>query len=89
MSPEVLDASSTEERAMAPQTTEASAVVAHRLLNSSAVVWMGITTLQAHWDGMPSLQRAHLLERMLAHASVIDDRLKDLTWGRASPDVPF
>ena len=67
---------------------EGSAVTAHGLLNSSAVVSMGITTLQAHWDGMPDPERAHLLQRMLAHASFLDDRLKGLTQGRLSIGAP-
>jgi diguanylate cyclase (GGDEF)-like protein len=67
---------------------ESSAVTAHGLLNSSAVVAMGITTLQAHWDGMEGPERAHLLQRMLAHASFVDDRLKGLTQGRLSLATP-
>jgi hypothetical protein len=83
------DASRAERGVSAPeqaplQTAETSAVTAHRLLNSSAVVSMGITTLQAHWDGMLVPERVHLLQRMLTHAAVIDDRLKDLTRGRPS-----
>jgi hypothetical protein len=52
------------------RAAEASAVTAHGLLNSSAVVSMGITTLQAHWDGMKSAEREHLLGRMFTHAAV-------------------
>jgi GGDEF domain-containing protein len=63
---------------------EAAAVTAHGLLNSSAVVAMGITTLQAHWDSMPTAERLHLLQRMLSHASFVDERLKSLTQGRLS-----
>jgi len=63
---------------------DAVAVTAHGLLNSSAVVAMGITTLQAHWDTMPAPERAHLLQRMLSHASFVDERLKGLTQGRLS-----
>jgi len=63
---------------------DAAAVTAHGLLNSSAVVAMGITTLQAHWDTMPAPERAHLLQRMLSHASFVDERLKGLTQGRLS-----
>jgi diguanylate cyclase (GGDEF)-like protein len=70
------------------ERAEASAITAHGLLNSSAVVSMGITTLQAHWDKMPGPERLHLLQRMLAHASFLDDRLKGLTQGRLSIDVP-
>jgi diguanylate cyclase (GGDEF)-like protein len=61
---------------------EAAAVTAHGLLNSSAVVSMGITTLQLHWDTLSGPDRAHLLQRMLSHASFVDERLKGLTQGR-------
>lgn len=61
-----------------------SAVAAHVLLNDSAVVSMGIATLQAHWNDLSSADRAHLLERMLNHASSIDGRLKDMTQGHLS-----
>jgi hypothetical protein len=63
---------------------EAAAVTAHGLLSSSAVVAMGIATLQAHWDAMPAAERLHLLKRMLSHASFVDERLKSLTQGRLS-----
>jgi diguanylate cyclase (GGDEF)-like protein len=73
------------------ESDEASAVTAHGLLNSAAVVSMGITTLQTHWNGISGPERMHLLQRMLAHASFLDDRLKGLTQGRlslgASPSV--
>ncbi|MCU1450681.1 MAG: diguanylate cyclase/phosphodiesterase & domain with sensor(s) [Acidimicrobiales bacterium] len=59
-----------------------AAVAAHGLLNDSAVVSMGITTLQTHWNDLPAPDRMHLLERMLTHASSMDDGLKDLTQGR-------
>jgi hypothetical protein len=61
---------------------ETSAVIAHGLLNSSAVVSMGLTTLEAHWDGLLGPERLHLVQRMFCHASMIDVRLKDLAQGR-------
>jgi diguanylate cyclase (GGDEF)-like protein len=61
---------------------EASAVAAHGLLNSSAVVSLGIDTLREHWDELSGADRAHLLERMQVHSSSIDDRLRDITQGR-------
>ena len=64
------------------QDDGASAVLAHTLLNSSAVVSMGIATLEAHWDALLGTERLHLLQRMLTHASLIDVRLKELTRGR-------
>ena len=45
---------------------------------------MGITTLHAHWDKMTADERLNLLERMLAHASLVDDSLKSLMQGRLS-----
>jgi diguanylate cyclase (GGDEF)-like protein len=60
----------------------ATAVAAHGLLNDSAVVSMGITTLQTHWNDLPAPDRLHLLERMLTHAASMDDGLKDITQGR-------
>ena len=64
------------------RSDEISAVIAHSLLNSSAVVSMGLTTLEAHWDGLLGPDRLHLLQRMFCHASTIDVRLKDLAQGR-------
>jgi diguanylate cyclase (GGDEF)-like protein len=58
-----------------------STVAAHSLLNSSAVLSMGVTTMQAHWSRMPDAEREHLLERMLTHASFLDERLKKMTQG--------
>lgn len=67
-----------------PNGEDVAAITAHGMLNSSAVVSMGITTLQAHWDRMSGPDRLHLLQRMLAHASILDERLKRLTQGRVS-----
>jgi diguanylate cyclase (GGDEF)-like protein len=69
-------------RPAADKTDDTSAVTAHKLLNSSAVVAMGITTLETHWEGMLAEERLHLLARMLDHASLIDGRLKELTRGQ-------
>ena len=60
---------------------ETTAVAAHGLLSSSAVVTMAIMTLLAHWDEMRAGERIHLLQGMLKHSSSIDDRLKALTQG--------
>jgi diguanylate cyclase (GGDEF)-like protein len=67
--------------ASSPEQEPASNVLAHRLLNSAAVLAMGVTTMQEHWDRMPDAEREHLLERMLTHASFLDDRLKKVTQG--------
>ena len=68
--------------ALAAHVDESSAVAGHRLLNDSAVVSMGITTLQEHWSDLSTDERAHLLDRVLKHASTMDDRLKEMTLGR-------
>jgi GGDEF domain-containing protein len=62
--------------------TEASAVTAHGLLNSSAVVSLGIDTLHENWDQISGEDREHLLERMQVHSTSIDDRLREITQGR-------
>jgi hypothetical protein len=67
---------------------EGAAVAAHTLLNSSAVVAMGITTLLAQHDELTSPERRHLLERMLAHATRVDQRLKGITRGVVPADEP-
>ena len=64
-----------------PDDDATSAVAAHRLLNSSAVVSMAATTLLAQWDDMPAPDRIHLLERVLRHASKVDDHLRGVTRG--------
>jgi hypothetical protein len=61
------------------------AVAAHGLLNSSAIVSMGIATLQERWDGLSPAQREHLLSRMAKHAASVDDGLKRLTLGNMDP----
>jgi hypothetical protein len=65
------------------QDDEASAVAAHSILNSAAVVSMGIDTLDTHWQGMRRDDRVRLLHRMQTHALSMDDRLRDLIQGRA------
>jgi len=65
----------------APNEEGASAVAVHHLLNSSAVLSMGVTTMQAHWGRMPDAEREHLLERMLTHAAFLDERLKRMIQG--------
>src|SRR5437764_10152754 len=58
-----------------------SAVAAHRLLNSSAVVSMAATTLLARWDDMPAPDSIHLLERVHRHDSTVVDHLRGVTRG--------
>jgi hypothetical protein len=57
-------------------------VAAHKLLTSSSVVSMGISTLLVRWNQINDADRTHLLRRMLVHASSIDDHLKASTQGR-------
>ena len=59
-----------------------SAVAAHGLLNSSALVSLGIDTLHESWEKISDEDREHLLERMQVHSSSIDDRLREITQGR-------
>jgi len=63
------------------------AVAAHRLLNSSAVVSMGISTLLRLWDSLPATESKHLLLHMATHATAVDVGLKLLTLGLDS-EVP-
>ena len=42
---------------------------------------MAATTLLAHWDDMSAPDRIHLLERVLRHASKVDDHLRGVTQG--------
>jgi diguanylate cyclase (GGDEF)-like protein len=66
-----------------PSSDDGSAAVsAHRLLNSSAIVTMGISTLQENGDDLTGPIREHLLDRMLVHSTLVDDRLKAMTQGR-------
>ena len=63
------------------ETAGIGPVAAHRLLNSSAVVSMGISTLLRLWDSLPAEQRTHLLSHMATHAATVDDCLKLLSRG--------
>jgi diguanylate cyclase (GGDEF)-like protein len=65
-----------------PIGTETRAIAAHSLLNSAAVVSMGIETLQENWDRIPRTARLHMLERMLVHSGGIEASLKEMTQGR-------
>ena len=62
--------------------TEATAVAAHRLLGSSAVVFMGIGTLLHMGDRLPPQEQEWLLHRMADHASIVDNGLKHLAQGQ-------
>jgi hypothetical protein len=60
---------------------ESSAVAAHSLLNSSAVVAMGIETLEANWEGITPIDRATLLQRIQLQSASIQARLRELIHG--------
>jgi len=57
------------------------AVAAHRLLNASAVVSMGIATLLRLGDQLPPGEVELLLQGMAVHAAMVDEGLKNLTRG--------
>ena len=81
------DAALYEFRRGAPHDTGVQEVMGQEdLLNSSAIVSMGITTLLASWEGLDRPDRRHLLERMLSHATCVDTRLKAMTRGTPSFD---
>jgi GGDEF domain-containing protein len=63
------------------EADDPSAVAAHSLLNSSAVVALGIDTLHENWDEISGEDREHLLERMQVHSTSIDERLRAITQG--------
>lgn len=75
-------------RSRPKRTVGLGSVAAHRLLNSSAVVAMGISTLLRLWDSLPTAERTNLLLRMESHATTVDDGLKLLTLGLDS-EVPL
>ncbi|TMK85159.1 MAG: hypothetical protein E6G57_14065 [Actinobacteria bacterium] len=60
---------------------QTSAVVSHGLLTSMAVVTAGVATVRDHWGDLSPTRREYLLERVLAHAGVVSDGLRDLARG--------
>ena len=71
---------------MAPQAssraaTDTSSVVAHGLLTSMAVVSAGILTVWEHWADLSPEKRDYLFGRILAHAGLVTEGLRDLTQG--------
>jgi hypothetical protein len=71
-----------------PNEAADGSVAAHRLLNSSAVVSMGISTLLTLWESLSAAESKHLLVHMATHATAVDDGLKLLTLGLDS-EVPL
>lgn len=60
---------------------QAASVVAHGLLTSMAVVAAGVRTMRDRGDELAPELRAHLFERILAHADMVADGLRDLARG--------
>jgi hypothetical protein len=58
-----------------------SAVAAHNLLNSSAVVLLGTDTLAEHWGELTDDDRTRLLKRVHVHAVAVDRQLRELIRG--------
>jgi hypothetical protein len=58
-----------------------AAVVAHRLLNSMAVVSAGVVTLWDHWSQLAPDARDDLFERVLAHSDLVTEALRDIAQG--------
>lgn len=66
------------------EAAQAASVVAHGLLTSMSVVAAGVGTVRDRWDELAPEFRAHLFERILAHAAIVSDGLRDLA--RGMPD---
>lgn len=71
---------------MTPQATsrntgETASVVAHGLLTSMAVVSAGVMTVWEHWSDLSPERRDYLFQRILAHADIVNDGLRDLAQG--------
>jgi hypothetical protein len=60
---------------------EGTAVIAHGLLTSMAVVSAGIVTVWEHWADLSPEKRDYIFERILAHTSFVSETLRDLTQG--------
>jgi hypothetical protein len=60
---------------------DGSAVVAHGLLTSMAVVSAGIVTVWEHWADLSPTKRDYIFERILAHTTFVSEALRDLTQG--------
>jgi hypothetical protein len=60
---------------------QTAAIVAHGLLTSMAVVTAGVSTIWDHWADLPPEKRDYLFSRILAHASLVSDGLRDVARG--------
>src|SRR5207248_8806494 len=63
------------------EADDGTAVVAHGLLTSMAVVSAGIVTLWEHWADLSPARRDYLFQRVLAHSTFVSESLRDLTQG--------
>jgi len=68
-----------------PELDSETAVIAHGLLTSMAVVSAGVVTVWEHWADLSPSRRDDVFERILAHATFVSDALGDLT--RGLPDA--
>jgi len=64
-----------------PELDSETAVIAHGLLTSMAVVSGGVVTVWEHWADLSPSRRDYLFKRILAHATFVSDALHDLTQG--------
>ena len=60
---------------------ETASVVAHGLLTSMAVVSAGVVTIWEHWADLSPEKRDYLFQRILAHADIVSDGLRDVAQG--------
>lgn len=58
-----------------------TAVIAHSLISSVAVVTGALQSLLAYGDDLPSEQRHHLLQMALTQAEYLNEVLKDVARG--------
>jgi hypothetical protein len=68
-------------RSTSRDSEETAAVVAHGLLTSMTVVSAGSRTLWEHWADLSPENRDALFERVLSHADIVSDGLRDLARG--------
>jgi hypothetical protein len=68
-------------QAVSREGENATAVVAHGLLTSMAVVSAAVMTVWEHWADLSPAKRDYLFERILAHSDFVSEALRDLTQG--------
>jgi hypothetical protein len=67
--------------AVGSKTDDGAAVVAHGLLVSMAVVSSGVRTMWEHWADLSPDKRDYLFQRILAHADIVNEGLRDVAQG--------